>query len=184
MYHHVLNYLMFDIPSNIIAFTLHWVILTIILLFLIHTHFSHISFVPWNQHLMFLFLCSSLEVRTSSWSGPSGRASERSRRGWGGCSSRSSRTWSWPSLSARPTCPPPEPDGSSHLQSSSPPPTAPPSHLPDSSPSTDLTLRRGLSTNLRVRPVIPPSSDWTHVKWLHVQQQIKVQSSLNYTAAV
>lgn len=47
-------------------------------------------------------------MRTSSWSGPSRRASERSRRGWGGCSSRSSRTWSWPSLSARPTCPPPD----------------------------------------------------------------------------
>lgn len=51
---------------------------------------------------------SSLEVRTSSWSGPSGRASARSRRGWGGCGSRRSRTWSWPSLSARPTCPPPD----------------------------------------------------------------------------
>lgn len=57
---------------------------------------------------VFLSACSSLEVRTSSWSGPSRRASAKSRRGWGGCVSRRSRTWSWPSLSARPKCPAPD----------------------------------------------------------------------------
>lgn len=55
-----------------------------------------------------IFLCS-LAMRSSSWRGPSGRARRRSRRGWRGCGDRSRRTWSWPSRSARPTCPPPRP---------------------------------------------------------------------------
>eukprot|EP00069_Balaena_mysticetus_P006277 bmy_18568T0 len=46
-------------------------------------------------------------MRSSSWRGPSGRARRRSRRGWRGCGGRSRKTWSWPSRSARPTCPPP-----------------------------------------------------------------------------
>lgn len=40
-----------------------------------------------------------------SWSGPSVRASRRSRRGWAGCVFRSRKTWSGPSPSAKPTCP-------------------------------------------------------------------------------
>lgn len=56
----------------------------------------------------FCFFYSSLEVKTSSWSGWNGRASVRSRRGYGGCGCRSSRTWSWRSLSAGPTCPEPD----------------------------------------------------------------------------
>lgn len=51
------------------------------------------------------FLCS-LAMRSSSWHGPSGRVRRRSRRGWHGCGGRSRRTWSWPSRSARLTCPP------------------------------------------------------------------------------
>lgn len=50
------------------------------------------------------FLCS-LAMRSSSWRGPSGRARRRSRRGWRGCGGRNRRTWSWPSRSARLTCP-------------------------------------------------------------------------------
>ena len=46
-------------------------------------------------------------MRSSSWRGPSGRARRRSRRGWRGCGGRSRKTWSWPSRSARLTCPPP-----------------------------------------------------------------------------
>lgn len=52
------------------------------------------------------FLCS-LAMRSSSWRGPSGRVRRPSRSGWRGCGSRSRRTWSWPSRSARLTCPPP-----------------------------------------------------------------------------
>ncbi|XP_077413077.1 epidermal growth factor receptor substrate 15-like 1 isoform X2 [Vanacampus margaritifer] len=46
---------------------------------------------------------TSLEVKASSWSGPSGRASARSTTGCGDCGSRSSVTWSWPSRSVGPT---------------------------------------------------------------------------------
>lgn len=53
-----------------------------------------------------IFLCS-LAMRSSNSRGPSGRARRRSRRGWRGCGGRSRRTWSWPSRSARLTCPPP-----------------------------------------------------------------------------
>lgn len=52
------------------------------------------------------FLCS-LAMRSSSWRGPSGRVRRPSRSGWRGCGGRSRRTWSWPSRSARLTCPPP-----------------------------------------------------------------------------
>lgn len=53
------------------------------------------------------FFLRSLAMRSSSWRGPSGRARRRSRRGWRGCGGRSRRTSSWPSRSARLTCPPP-----------------------------------------------------------------------------
>lgn len=59
-------------------------------------HVTHLSFFP-----------CSLAMRSSSWRGPSGRVRRRSRRDWRGCGGRSRRTWSWPSRSARLTCPPP-----------------------------------------------------------------------------
>lgn len=69
-----------------------------------HTTISRLQ--PLGRVTASVFL-RSLAMRSSSWRGPSGRARGRSRRGWRGCGGRSRRTWSWPSHSARPTCPPP-----------------------------------------------------------------------------
>lgn len=49
-------------------------------------------------------VCSS-GTRLSSWSGPNGRASGPNGNAWNGCGSRSRKTWSSPSPSARPRCP-------------------------------------------------------------------------------
>lgn len=102
------------------------------------------------------FLRSSLEVRTSSWSGPSGRASARSRRGWGGCGSRNNRTWSWLSLWAGPTCPAPDqtwtPTTASGPLSSAVRSSYPQAH--DSSTDTGPTWLAAPVTNLCKRPVI------------------------------
>ncbi|XP_069042249.1 epidermal growth factor receptor substrate 15-like 1 isoform X6 [Lepisosteus oculatus] len=62
---------------------------------------SALGFADFSSELMVV----SLEMRLSSWSGRSGRASGRRGTGWNGCGGRSRRTWSSPSPSAKQRCP-------------------------------------------------------------------------------
>lgn len=63
-----------------------------------------------------LSLALSTEMKWNSWSGPSERVRGR-RNAWGGSASRSSRIWSWLSLSAGSTCPEREASPQSLVQS-------------------------------------------------------------------
>lgn len=175
-----INLIMFDLKVLTVR-----LIINIWFLICIHRHFSHLAFALWpfsvltfhHLHLMCVPLLQfGSENQQLEWARRESEQEEQERLRrlqlqeqqdleLAIALSRADMSDSWPgSLFLHPSPP--------HLL-----------HVPDSSTGAGPTWLTASVTNVCERPVIP-GCDWTYVKWLHIQQPVKVHSSPNCTATV